>query len=380
MLGLLATSMISGIVVGRTGRYKAFPIAGTAVMALGLYLMSTLDTGTGIWLESLYMLVLGLGIGLAMQVLTIVVQNTVPYAQLGTATSGVTFFRTLGSSFGTAVFGTLYANQLEPNLRDALAQSPGVPPQAAQSPSALAALPAQLAAPIVEAYADTIGFVFRWVVPVALAGFVIAWFLKQVPLRDTARAGATDLGEGFGAPESDDRVAQLERAIAAVMRHAQREPDFADQIFANAGTALTRGQAWTLHQVFMRERAEVPPLSGRSPARTTCRPRCWSRRSTACSPPASPPATATRCTSRRTVAPSSACRARRGGAGSTPSSTTGRSPTPPTGPPRPGTGQHRPPPRGGRTRTRPRVGADSRPRPRPKFRHGDKDRNDQHTR
>lgn len=80
-----------------------------------------------------------------------------------------------------------------------------------------------------------------------------------MPLRDTARAGATDLGEGFGAPESDDRVAQLERAIAAVMRHAQREPGFADQIFANAGTALTRGQAWTLHQVFMRERAEVPP-------------------------------------------------------------------------------------------------------------------------
>ena len=258
VLGLLATSMISGTVVGRTGRYKAFPIAGTAIMALGLFLMSTMDTGTGIWLESLYMLVLGLGIGLAMQVLTIVVQNTVPYTQLGTATSGVTFFRTLGSSFGTAVFGTLYANQLEPNLRDALARSPGVPPEAVQSPSALAALPAQLAAPIVEAYADTLGFVFRWVVPVALAGFVIAWFLKQVPLRDTARAGATDLGEGFGAPESDDRVAQLERAIAGVMRHAQREPDFADQIFANAGTALTRGQAWTLHQVYMRDRAEVP--------------------------------------------------------------------------------------------------------------------------
>jgi EmrB/QacA subfamily drug resistance transporter len=258
VLGLLTTSMLSGTIVGRTGYYKAFPIVGTAVMALGLFLLSTMDVGTGIWLESLYMLVLGLGIGLAMQVLTIVVQNTVPYAQLGTATSGVTFFRTLGSSFGTAVFGTLYGNQLEPNLRTALAQTPGVPPEAAASPAALRELPAQVAAPILQAYADTISFVFRWVVPVALVGFVIAWFLKQVPLRDTARAAATDLGEGFAAPDAPDSVAQLERAVAAVMRHAQREPDFGRQIFADSGTALSPGQAWVLHQVRMRERADVP--------------------------------------------------------------------------------------------------------------------------
>ncbi|GAA4736257.1 MDR family MFS transporter [Phytohabitans rumicis] len=262
VIGLLGTSMISGTVVSRTGYYKAFPIAGMAVMAVGLYLMSTMDTDTGAWLESLYMLVLGAGIGLAMQVLTIVVQNTVPYAQLGTATSGVTFFRTLGSSFGTAVFGTLYGNELEPNLRAALAQAPGVTAEVAQNPSALNALPAQLAAPIVQAYADTIAFVFRWVVPVAVVGFVVAWFLKQVPLRDTARAAATDLGEGFGAPESADRVAQLERAVGAVMRRAQRDPEFGHQIFVDAGTALSPGQAWTLHQLRMRERAEVPATVG----------------------------------------------------------------------------------------------------------------------
>ncbi|MBH0246792.1 MFS transporter, partial [Streptomyces cavourensis] len=120
---LLVASIFSGTVVSRTGRYRLFPIAGTLVMAAGLFLLSRMGPETGVWLESLYMVVLGLGIGLAMQVLTIAVQNTVDYADLGTATSGVTFFRTLGSAFGTAVFGTIYANALTPNLRDGIAQA-----------------------------------------------------------------------------------------------------------------------------------------------------------------------------------------------------------------------------------------------------------------
>lgn len=116
VIGLLAASIFSGNVVSKTGRYRIFPIIGSLIMAAGLYLLSRMGPGSGVWLESLYMLVLGVGIGLAMQVLTIAVQNTVDYADLGTATSGVTFFRTLGSSFGTAVFGTIYANALGPNL------------------------------------------------------------------------------------------------------------------------------------------------------------------------------------------------------------------------------------------------------------------------
>ncbi|MFD8074337.1 MDR family MFS transporter [Streptomyces sp. NPDC059718] len=253
--GLLGTSVASGTVIGRTGRYKAFPIAGTAVMALGLYLMSTMDRATGPWLESLYMLVFGLGIGLAMQVLTIAVQNTVAYAELGTATSGVTFFRTLGSAFGTAVFGTLYGNRLGPALSAALAEVPGVPAAAAQDPQALRALPPDRAAPIVDAYADTVQHVFLWVAPVALAGFVIAWFLKEVPLRDSARAGASDMGEGFSAPDSPDAVVQLERAVAGVMRreHAA-EPAVALRILADSGSPLTPGEAWALGQIHWRDR------------------------------------------------------------------------------------------------------------------------------
>jgi EmrB/QacA subfamily drug resistance transporter len=254
VIGLLVTSIVSGTVVSRTGKYRYFPVAGTAVMALGLYLMSTMDRGTGIWLESLYMLVLGLGIGLAMQVLTIVVQNTVPYAQLGTATSGVTFFRTIGSSFGTAVFGTLYTNQLTPALRHALARAPEAA-AAARSPAALRALPETQAAPIIDAYAHAIDSVFRWVVPVAVVGFLVSWFLRQVPLRDSARAGASDLGEGFSMPDVDDRVSQLERAIAGVLRRtkqADRSPGA--EVYAESGARVSGAQAWIIAQVHWRSR------------------------------------------------------------------------------------------------------------------------------
>ncbi|MEU3756708.1 MDR family MFS transporter [Streptomyces olivoreticuli] len=251
--GLLGASMLSGIVVSRTGRYRAFPIAGTAVMALGLYLMSTMNAATGPWLESLYMFVLGVGIGLAMQVLTIAVQNTVAYHELGTATSGVTFFRTLGSSFGTAIFGTLYSNQLRPNLLDALTRSPGVPPATVQSPQGLRQLTHAQAAPVIAAYADTVNYVFFWVVPVALAGFVVAWFLKEVPLRDSARAGASDMGEGFAAPDSAEAERQLERAVASVMRK-EEGPPVSRRILAESGSALGPAEAWTLGQIHWRLR------------------------------------------------------------------------------------------------------------------------------
>ncbi|VFB01698.1 MDR family MFS transporter [Nocardia cyriacigeorgica] len=254
VFGLFVTSILSGQVVGKTGRYRWFPIAGTGVMAIGLFLMSTMGRNTSVWLESLYMLILGLGIGLAMQVLTIVVQNTVPYAQLGTATSGVTFFRTLGSAFGTAVFGTLYTNKLDPELAGALTQVQVVPPEVAADPEALRALPPELADPIIDAYAAAIDHVFLWVVPVALAGFVVAWFLKEVPLRDSARADASDVGEGFSVPDSADRVVLLERAIAATMRAARAEGPIGPVILADAGTDLSRGQAWALGQVYLHNR------------------------------------------------------------------------------------------------------------------------------
>ncbi len=124
VLGLLLTSVVAGNVVGTTGRYKIFPVVGTLVMALGLVLLSRMDPDTGLWTASAYLFTLGLGIGLSMQVLTIIVQGSVPYQKLGVATSGVTFFRTMGGAFGSATFGTLYANALDEPLTAAIASSP----------------------------------------------------------------------------------------------------------------------------------------------------------------------------------------------------------------------------------------------------------------
>jgi EmrB/QacA subfamily drug resistance transporter len=217
--GLLLTSMGSGAIVSRTGRYKIFPIVGTAVMVLGFVLLSRMDAATPTIVQSLYLFILGTGIGLCMQVLILIVQNTSSFADLGVATSGVTFFRTIGSSFGAAIFGSLFANFLDDRIGPALVAS-GAPPVAAQSPQELHKLAPDVAAPIVNAYADSLGLVFLCAAPVALVGFIVAWTLKEVPLREMDAAVAIDLGEGFGMPgtESPDKV--LEMAIGRLMRNS----------------------------------------------------------------------------------------------------------------------------------------------------------------
>ncbi|WP_405775060.1 MDR family MFS transporter [Streptomyces sp. NBC_00859] len=254
VVGLLIASVFSGNVVSKTGNYRIFPITGSLVMAAGLFLMSRMGPRSGVWRESLYMFVLGLGIGLCMQVLTIAVQNTVDYSDLGTATSGVTFFRTLGSAFGTAVFGTIYANTLKPKLSSAIgraAGTSGISParvsRAAQDPKSLHKLPGNTAEPVIQAYAHTIHTVFLWTVPVALIGFVVALFLKQVKLRDSARAGSTDMGEGFAAPASGDPAKMLEFSIARILR--DQGPDTARRIVAESDTRLDVAGAWTVMQV-----------------------------------------------------------------------------------------------------------------------------------
>ncbi|MFI6805155.1 MDR family MFS transporter [Streptomyces luteogriseus] len=252
--GLLIASVFSGNVVSKTGQYRIFPIVGALVMAVGLFLMSLMGPDTGSWLESLYMFVLGSGIGLCMQVLTIAVQNTVDYADLGTATSGVTFFRTLGSSFGTAVFGTIYVNALAPNLRDGVAQAartgeldPATLSRAATSPEGVHELPSAAAAPIVDAYADTLQTVFLWTVPVAALGFLVALFLKQVRLRDTARTGSTDMGDGFGSPSGADSRRVLEAAVGKII--GGTDLDTARRIVQESDTRLDVAGAWAVMQV-----------------------------------------------------------------------------------------------------------------------------------
>ncbi|MFJ6719166.1 MDR family MFS transporter [Streptomyces sp. NPDC091259] len=256
VVGLLIASVFSGNVTSKTGHYRTFPIVGCAVMGAGLYLLSLMGPGTGAWLESLYMFVLGAGIGLCMQVLTIAVQNTVDYSDLGTATSGVTFFRTLGSAFGTAVFGTIYANTLAPHLAAGVAEAaratgrdPRLLGLAARSPQGVHALDPAAAGPIIDAYARTLHTVFLWTVPVAGLGFVVALFLKQVRLRDSARASSTDMGEGFASPvtASGDSAKLLELAVGKLVRGMG--PETARAIVNGSDTRLDIAGAWTVMQV-----------------------------------------------------------------------------------------------------------------------------------
>jgi EmrB/QacA subfamily drug resistance transporter len=245
--GLLITSISSGAIVGRTGRYKVFPVAGTAIMAIGFFLLSGMDHSTPTWQQSVYLFVLGTGIGLCMQVLVLVVQNTSSYADLGVATSGVTFFRTIGSSFGAAIFGSLFANFLANKLASALAAS-GAPAQAAESPKALHQLSPAMAAPIIDAYADSLGTVFLCAVPVAVIGFVVALFLKEVPLREMDAVSATDLGEGFGMPSTDSPEKILEVAVGRMFRDS---PEIRlRNLVKRPGCSLDVPQLWALLQIY----------------------------------------------------------------------------------------------------------------------------------
>jgi len=245
--GLLATSVMAGTIVGRTGRNRIFPTAGTAIMAVGLLLMSRIGEHTSVLVASGSMIVLGAGIGMCMQVLTLIVQNTSSYEDLGVATSGVTFFRTLGSSFGAAVFGSLFANFLTRRLPGALRASPGVNPAAVRTPEALHSLPAHQIAPIVHAYAQSLDKVFLWAVPVAVAGFLLSLALKEVPLRGSAKATAGDIGEGFGMATQEDSEQRLERAIAAILRERGREN--APRIREQSGSSLSSAPAWGVIQI-----------------------------------------------------------------------------------------------------------------------------------
>jgi EmrB/QacA subfamily drug resistance transporter len=245
--GMLITSIGSGSIVGRTGRYKIFPVVGTATMAVAFLLLSGMNAATPTWQQSVYLFLLGTGIGLCMQVLVLVVQNTSSFADLGVATSGVTFFRTIGSSFGAAIFGSLFANFLAGRVGPALVES-GAPARAAESPQVLHALSPETAAPIVEAYADSLGRVFLCAVPVAVIGFVASLFLKEVRLRDLESVSATDLGEGFGMPGTESPEKILEVAIGRIFRDS---PEIRlRNLVQRPGCHLTVTQMWALLQIY----------------------------------------------------------------------------------------------------------------------------------
>jgi MFS family permease len=191
MAGLLGASIVSGRIISRIGRYKAFPVAGTAVTSLGMFLLSRLQVDTQPWVASVYMLVLGIGIGLVMQVLVLVVQNDAPARDVGVATSTATFFRSMGGSLGVALFGAIFASRLAGQLasipgRAAAHLSGGVNIR----PAEVHALPPAVRHDVLLAFVNALQPVFLVGAGLTALTFVLALFLKEVPLRATMHDGA----------------------------------------------------------------------------------------------------------------------------------------------------------------------------------------------
>jgi EmrB/QacA subfamily drug resistance transporter len=193
VVGIFSTSISSGQLMSRTGRYKVFPILAAVVIAGALYLLSSLDESTPYWQAAIAMYVMGAGLGLQMQILVTVVQNAVDRRHMGSATSSVTFFRQMGGSFGTAVFGAIITSQLAVHLREFL---PTLPPGGTPNTSdvrAIRALPAAIQEPVVHAFSLSMHDAFLAAIPVVLLALVFAALIKERPL--TTRAGAAEKAE-----------------------------------------------------------------------------------------------------------------------------------------------------------------------------------------
>jgi EmrB/QacA subfamily drug resistance transporter len=188
MLGVLITSTASGFLISRFGRYRVFPIVGTLLATVGLYLLGTLDVVTATQATAGYMLLLGLGLGLVMQVLVLAAQNAVDHRLLGVATSAATLFRQVGGSIGVSVFGAIFTNKLGRELARRLPAGAHAPAHA--SPAAIHHLPPAVHAVYVTAISVALHPVFLTAAAVMVAAFGLSWLLRDMPLRETAGSEA----------------------------------------------------------------------------------------------------------------------------------------------------------------------------------------------
>ncbi|WP_327069429.1 MFS transporter [Kitasatospora sp. NBC_01250] len=265
VLGMLVTSIGSGQYVARTGHYRIFPIAGTAVVTVGLILLSRLTESSSTTVMSLYFLVFGLGLGLVLQVLVLIVQNSVGYQDLGAATAAATFFRSIGASFGVSIFGTIFTTQLTHKLTDAL-RGVHLPPGFALSsitadPHVIKSLPAAVAHSVLHAYASSIAEVFLYAAPVAFVAFLFSLFIREEPLR--ASVTAPDLGESIGMnPVERSSVDEIARALTVLnTREARR--DLYRRITERAGLDLQPAASWLVLQMHHQGSVEPAELAER---------------------------------------------------------------------------------------------------------------------
>lgn len=240
MAGVLLGSIGSGQIITRTGRYKVFPIVGTALAAVGMVLLSRLDAGTSTLYATVAMFTMGLGLGLVMQVLVLAVQNAVDYTQLGVATSGATLFRSMGGSLGTAILGAIFTNRLSHELAGTSAASAV---GGSIDTSALKKLPVAIRDVYTGAFTDALSTVFLVAAAIVVLAFLLAWLIEERPLRQTVETA--DLGEAFAEPTSGDSLTQLTRDLARLVGR-KRTRAFIERTVRAAELDLPAGAAWLL--------------------------------------------------------------------------------------------------------------------------------------
>ena len=266
MGGVLITSIGSGQLISRLGRYKIFPVIGTALMTLGLFLLSRLGVETAVITASLMMLVLGLGLGMVMQVLVIAVQNAVDYSELGVATSGATLFRSIGGSLGTAVFGAIFAAGLGRNLARLLpaglsdSQSLGV----GISAERLTRLAPEVRVAYLQAFSSSLETVFFAAAAITFIGFLLTWLLPEKPLRQTLAAAEKDIGgemgQAFALPTGTDSAPHLLRGLALFADRDVRRR-YIESIVSRAGVDLSPAAAWLLVKIESEPQIDLTALS-----------------------------------------------------------------------------------------------------------------------
>jgi EmrB/QacA subfamily drug resistance transporter len=256
MAGLLVTSILSGNLISRFGHYRPFPIAGTAIMAVGLFLLSSITVSTPTRTTAAYMVVLGLGLGMVMQVLVLAVQNAVDYRFLGVATSGSTLFRQIGGSIGVSVFGAIFSSNLASELASRVPRSVHVP--TAANPAVVRHLPAAVRAPYIDAFSAALQPVFRLAAAVSVAGFLLSWLLRELPLRQTA--AAEGVGESFASPRHDSSERELERILSSLLQREERQRVY-DALVRRSGVYITPPEGWLLNRIGERAPTTAPALA-----------------------------------------------------------------------------------------------------------------------
>ncbi|UYM23644.1 MDR family MFS transporter [Streptomyces albus] len=257
--GVLLASTVSGQLITRTGHWKVFPVAGTGITAAGLLLLHRLRQSTGDLEMSLCFFTFGVGLGLVIQVLVLVVQNAVSYEDLGVATSGATFFRSIGASFGVAVFGTVFTSRLDAKITAVLAGRPLPPGVDAATleadPRTVAALPPQLRQEILGAYSTAITDVFLYAAPVVLVAFVLAWFFHEDPLGGAVLAPDQPQTHAGNPVERTSRD-EAGRALSLLGTREGRREVYRD-LTARAGEDLSPAASWLLLRI--RRHGSVEP-------------------------------------------------------------------------------------------------------------------------